>query len=263
MLYGHMRRDLLAAALFATACASSSAPPNPASPTEPAPADPTSNPEGWSCFGMKFNLGYDGLHTSLCQKTREKCEAIAESLAKGEGEKILVPTTGCARQPYAYCYVAYGKAGEEIVQCTRNELECSASQELQGLLGSKVGSSCQLATQEPLTAADYRWFCFNAAGPSGGSALCEPARVACEATRAQLTGGELDVSACEPLEGGLAYCAAFGAGNAMCTPSEESCIALRTSMAPSLHVPVADCKPTKATCSSSAEDGAHCAKPAQ
>jgi hypothetical protein len=255
-----MRRPLLVAALVVTACGPASPPPSP--PPAPPPANRKSEDDVWSCFGLRFALGYDGLHTSMCQKTLASCEEAAKSFATGEGKKILIPTTECSDQPYAICYMAYGKDGKEIFQCTRNELDCRASQELQSILGNRVGSSCQLATKEPLTTAEHRWYCFRASGPGGGSALCEPAKVACEATRAGLTGGKLDVSACTPLETEFAYCAEFGQGNAMCTPTEDECIDLRMGLAPTMSVPVAACRATKATCSSSAEDGAHCAKPA-
>ncbi len=256
-----MRRLLIAAALCAPACAASSTPS--ASPQTPTPSPEKKLADDWSCFGLRFNLGVDGLHTSMCQKTPAKCEAAKKSFAPGEGQQLLVPTTDCVRQPYAYCYVAHSKAGKESFQCTRNELECNASQELQGILGNQVGSSCQLATKEPLAAKDHRWFCFGAAGPGGGSVLCEPAKVACEATRSQLTKGKLHVSPCSPLDTDLAYCAQFGESNAMCTPTAESCNALRESMAPTMSVPVAACKATKPTCSSSSDDGAHCTKPAR
>ena len=81
MLYGHMRRPLLAAALCATACASgcTSTPPTP--PQEPSASSAKKTADDWSCFGMRFNLGYDGLQTSMCQKPLAKCEASAESTA--------------------------------------------------------------------------------------------------------------------------------------------------------------------------------------
>ncbi len=260
-----MHRRLFAVTLCVAACGGSSEPPESPQPATQATEQAGKKDVGdvWSCFGLRFNLGHDGLHTSMCQKTPAKCEAAKESFARGDGQRLLTPTTGCAQQPYAYCYVAHSKAGEESFQCTRNELECNASQELQGILGNKVGSSCQLATKEPLGAKDHRWFCFTAAGPGGGSALCEPAKVACEATRSQLTNGKLHVSPCAPLKTEMAYCAQFGASNAMCTPTEESCNALRDSMAPTMSVPVGNCRATKAKCSSSDEDGAHCTKPAR